>query len=43
MIDKATAVAREKIGKVIGEIDETIMAAVSRALALFLGLDGVEA
>ncbi len=43
VIDKAATVPREKIGKVIGEIDETIMAAVSRALALFLGLNGVEA
>jgi len=43
MIDKAATVPREKIGKVIGEIDETIMVAVSRALALFLGLDGIEA
>ncbi len=41
MVDKATTVPREKIGKVIGRIDAAIMREVSAALAAFLGLDGL--
>jgi mRNA interferase MazF len=43
MIDKATTVPREKIGKVIGRVDAKIMREVSGALAAFLGLDGLAA
>jgi len=37
MIDKAHTVAREKIGKTIGELDDESMVAVNRGLAVFLG------
>jgi mRNA interferase MazF len=37
MVDKAQTVAREKVGAVIGRIDDPTMVAVNRALALFLG------
>jgi len=37
MIDKAQAVPSEKIGKVIGLLDDTKMMAVNRALALWFG------
>jgi mRNA interferase MazF len=37
-IDKIMSVRKEKIGKVIGSIDDTIMVRVNRALALWLGL-----
>ena len=43
MVDKATTVSREKLGKVIGRIDAAIMREVSGALAAFLGLDGLAA
>ncbi len=43
MIDKAVSVPREKIGKVFGRLDEANMLDVSRALAAFLGLDGLVA
>ena len=43
MIDKAVSVPREKNGKVFGRLDDARMLAVSRALAAFLGLDGVTA
>ena len=39
MIDKAISVPRERIGQVIGHLDDTVMAEVGRALAAFLGLD----
>jgi hypothetical protein len=39
MIDKAISVPRERIGKVSGHLDDTVMAEVGRALAAFLGLD----
>jgi len=39
MIDKAVSVPREKIGKVFGHLDDTMMLAVSRALTAFLGLE----
>jgi mRNA interferase MazF len=37
MIDKAHTVAREKIGKTIGHLDDESMLAVNRGLAVFLG------
>lgn len=37
MIDKAQTVARAKIGKTIGRLDDQIMISVNRLLALFLG------
>jgi len=37
MVDKAQSVAREKIGKVFGHLDDETMLAVNRALAVFLG------
>jgi mRNA interferase MazF len=40
MIDKATAVPRDKIGQTFGQIDAVTMQAVSRALVAFLALDG---
>lgn len=43
MIDKAVSVPRERIGAVIGRLDDTLMLAVSRALLAFLGLEGVAA
>lgn len=43
MLDKAIAVPREKIGKVFGRLDSTAMQAVSRALMVFLGLEGAAA
>ncbi|MDB5396789.1 MAG: transcriptional modulator of MazE/toxin, MazF [Rhodospirillales bacterium] len=41
MIDKAVSIPREKIGKVFGHVDDAMMSAVSRALVVFLGLEGV--
>ncbi len=38
MVDKPQSVAREKIGRVFGHLDDTTMVAVNRALAVFLGL-----
>ncbi|OIR07072.1 toxin MazF [mine drainage metagenome] len=37
MVDKPQSVARDKIGKVIGRLDDETMLAVNRALAVFLG------
>jgi mRNA interferase MazF len=37
MIDKVHTVAREKIGKTIGRLDDQSMLAVNRGLAVFLG------
>lgn len=37
MVDKAHTVAREKIGKTIGQLNDESMLAVNRALAVFLG------
>lgn len=37
MVDKAHTVARDKVGQVIGRLDDTAMLAVNRALAVFLG------
>lgn len=43
MIDRAVTVPRTKIGPVFGRLDDAGMLAVSRALAMFLGLDGLAA
>jgi mRNA interferase MazF len=37
-IDKAHTPRRERIGAVIGHVDDAILRAVNRALAVFLGL-----
>lgn len=37
MIDKAQSVARGKIGRPIGHLDDEAMLAINRALAVFLG------
>jgi mRNA interferase MazF len=37
MVDKPQSVAREKVGTVIGRLDDETMLAVNRALAVFLG------
>lgn len=37
MVDKAHTVARAKVGKTIGHLDDESMLAVNRALAVFLG------
>jgi mRNA interferase MazF len=37
MIDRAMTLPREKIGETFGRLDDAIMIAVNRALALFLG------
>ena len=37
MVDKAQTVARAKIGKTIGRLDDEVMVGVNRALAVFLG------
>jgi mRNA interferase MazF len=38
MVDKAQTVPREKLGPSFGRLDDASMLAVTRALALFLGL-----
>lgn len=38
MADKPQSVAREKIGTVLGHLDDAAMLAVNRALAVFVGL-----
>lgn len=38
MADKPQSVAREKVGAVLGHLDDAAMLAVNRALAVFLGL-----
>ena len=38
MVDKAQTVPREKLGPPFGRLDDTTMVAITRALALFLGL-----
>lgn len=38
MVDKPSAVLRERLGPVIGHADDETMLAVNRALAVFLGL-----
>jgi mRNA interferase MazF len=37
MADKAQSIPREKVGEVIGRLDDEAMLAVNRALAVFLG------
>lgn len=37
MVDKVQTVARTKIGKTIGRLDDEVMLGVNRALAVFLG------
>ena len=37
MVDKTHTVPREKIGQVFGRVDDEILLAVNRALAVFLG------
>ena len=37
MVDKPQSIAREKIGAVIGRLDDESMLAVNRALAVFFG------
>jgi mRNA interferase MazF len=37
MVDKIQTVSRNRVGKIIGRLDEETMLAVNRALALFLG------
>jgi len=38
MVDKPQAVGRDKVGQVIGRLDDDSMIAVTRSLALFLGI-----
>lgn len=38
MVDKITAIKRERIGKIVGHLDKTKMIEVERALALLIGL-----
>lgn len=38
MVDKAMSVRRERVGATIGKIDDDAMMAVTRSLAVFLGL-----
>jgi mRNA interferase MazF len=37
MVDKAQTVPRDKVGAIIGRLDEDDLVSVSRALAVFLG------
>lgn len=37
MVDKPHTVARERVGEVIGRLDDETLLAVNRALAVFLG------
>lgn len=43
MIDRAMTVPRMKVGPVFGRLEDAGMLAVSRALAVFLGFDGLPA
>lgn len=38
-VDKILTVPREKVGRVIGRLDDRTMVEVNRALAVFLGMD----
>ena len=38
MVDKAQTVARSRIGRTIGRVDDGMLLAVNRALAVFLGV-----
>ena len=37
-VDKVTAVARERVGGVIGRLDDAAMLKVNRSLAVFIGI-----
>ncbi len=37
MVDKPQTVAREKVGEIIGRLDDETMLTVNRSLAIFLG------
>lgn len=37
MVDKPQTVARDKVGRTIGHVDDSAMLSVNRALAVFLG------
>jgi mRNA interferase MazF len=37
-VDKAMTVRREKVGQVIGRVDDAMMVQVNRALAIWIGL-----
>lgn len=37
MVDKLQTISREKVGQVIGHLDDGAMVAVNRAMAMFLG------
>jgi mRNA interferase MazF len=38
MLDRITTASRERVGGIIGRLDDATMLAVNRALAIFLGL-----
>jgi mRNA interferase MazF len=38
MVDKAVTVRRDKIGEAFGQLNDDAMLAVTRAMALFLGM-----
>jgi mRNA interferase MazF len=38
MVDKAVTVRRDKVGEVFGQLDDDTLVAVTRAMALFLGV-----
>lgn len=38
MVDKPQSIARDKVGQVIGRLDDETMVAVNRALAIFIGV-----
>ena len=40
MLDKVTTVRRDRLGPVMGQLDDDIMQRVSRTLMLWLGLSG---
>ncbi len=42
MIDKAVTVPRERIGPVIGRLDDSLLRTVGQALTAFLALDAAE-
>ena len=38
MVDKAMSVRRDKVGRLIGQLDEASMLQVTRSLAVFMGI-----
>jgi mRNA interferase MazF len=38
MVDKATPIRRNRVGKIVGHLDDSLMLRVDRAIALWLGL-----